>query len=118
MIKIVKSDGRVVEEHEWGRLTWMASAALGNSDVLTVGQCTIRPGCANPPHHHPNCDEVLFVLRGTIEHRVGDQYALMSAGDTISIPLGEIHHARNVGAEDAELMISFSSADRQTVGES
>jgi oxalate decarboxylase/phosphoglucose isomerase-like protein (cupin superfamily) len=41
----------------------------------------------------------------------------MAAGDTISIPSGRIHNARNIGTGEAELMISFSSADRQVVGE-
>ena len=105
------------EEQDWGRLIWMVSGALGNSDTMTVGKCFIKPGRANPPHYHPNCDEILHVLRGHIEHRVDDEYVEMKAGDTISIPTGRIHNARNIGAEEAEFVISFSSADRQVIGE-
>lgn len=118
MAVIMRAGESLVEEHDWGRLVWMVSGKLGNSDKLTVGTCTIKPGCANPAHYHPNCDEVLHVLHGVIEHRVGDEYVQLSAGDTISIPTGQIHNARNVGTDNAELVISFSSADRQTVGES
>ena len=107
----------VTEEQDWGRLIWMVSGALGNSKTMTVGKCFIRPGCANPPHYHPNCDEILYVLRGRIEHRVDEEYVEMKVGDTISIPTGRIHNARNIGTEDAEFLISFSSADRQVVGE-
>jgi quercetin dioxygenase-like cupin family protein len=117
MASIMRAGDCLVEEQDWGRLVWMVAGKLGNSDSLTVGRCIIKPACANPPHYHPNCDEVLHVLHGVIEHRVGDQHVQMSAGDTISIPTGQIHNARNVGTDDAELMISFSSADRQTVGE-
>jgi quercetin dioxygenase-like cupin family protein len=38
----------------------------------------------------------------------------MTVGDTISLPAGLPHKARNIGAEDAILSISFDSADRQT----
>lgn len=111
------ADQVVVEPQEWGKLEWMVSGAIGNSDTMTVGRCTILPGRQNPPHVHPNCDEVLHVLHGTIEHRLGDQLMPMGPGDTISIPTGTVHNARNTGTEPAVLMISFSSAERQVVGE-
>jgi quercetin dioxygenase-like cupin family protein len=107
----------VVEPQPWGRLEWMVSDAIGNSDVLTVGKCFIQPGGSNPVHHHPNCDEVLHVIRGRIRHRVGDEYVEMTAGDTISIPVGSIHNAENIGDEECELLIAFDTAQRQVVGE-
>ncbi|GAA4426598.1 hypothetical protein GCM10023169_25550 [Georgenia halophila] len=107
----------VVQEQPWGRLVWMVSGEIGNSEVLTVGRCYIEPGQANPRHYHPNCDEVLYVLRGTIEHTVGDDVFAMRAGDVVSIPQGSLHNARNVGDDVAEFVITFDTADRQAVGE-
>ena len=112
-----RSADRVVEPQSWGRLEWMVSRAQANSDVLTVGKCFINPGEQNPPHHHPNCDEVLHVLHGEIVHRVDDDFLEMSPGDTISIPQGRVHNARNVGDDVAEFVIVFSTADREVVGE-
>lgn len=114
---LARSAGYEIEEHDWGRLTWMVAGRFGNSDTMTVGQCLIRPGEQNPVHHHPNCDEVLHLLAGEIEHRLGDDYFPMSAGDTVSIASGTVHNARNVGSTDAVMLISFSSPDRRTVGE-
>jgi quercetin dioxygenase-like cupin family protein len=115
--KVAGPDDYTIENQDWGRLIWMVSGALGNSETMTVGKCFIKPSCANPPHYHPNCDEILHVVRGTIEHRVDDEYLQMKAGDTISIPSGRIHNARNIGADEAEFVITFSSAHRQAVGE-
>jgi quercetin dioxygenase-like cupin family protein len=84
---------------------------------MTIGRCYIDPGKANPRHYHPNCDEVLHVLHGTIEHSAGDELVTMGPGDTISIPAGILHNARNIGADQAVFVIAFSSADRQVVGE-
>lgn len=107
----------VVEPQNWGKLEWMVSGAIGNSDTMTVGRCTIAPGQQNPPHYHPNCDEVLHVISGMIDHRLGDKQLLMSEGDTISIPLGTVHNARNIGSGPAVLMITFSTAYREVIGE-
>jgi quercetin dioxygenase-like cupin family protein len=60
---------------------------------------------------------VLHVVRGHIEHRVGDEWVEMNAGDTISVPLGVIHQARNLGPEESEFLITFNTADRQVIGE-
>lgn len=106
-----------VDLQEWGRLEWMVSNEIGNSDTLTVGKCFIIAGRSNPPHFHPNCDEVLHVLSGTIRHRVENEHLVLHAGDTISIPQGAIHQAENIGDGEAELFICFSTADRQVVGE-
>lgn len=105
------------DNQPWGHLEWMVSGEAGNSDRLTVGKCFIRPGEQNPPHYHPNCDEVLHVINGTITHRVEEDYVEMGPGDTISIPTGSVHNARNTGEVEAELLICFSTAYREVVGE-
>jgi quercetin dioxygenase-like cupin family protein len=107
----------VAEPQEWGQLVWMVSGPLGNSQTMTFGRCYIHAGSANPRHYHPNCDEILHVLTGEIEHSLGDETIRMGAGDTISIPAGTLHNARNVGAGEAVFAISFSSAYREVVGE-
>jgi quercetin dioxygenase-like cupin family protein len=106
-----------VIEQTWGKITWYASGPLGNSETMTVGEAVIRPGQENPRHYHPNCDEILHVVRGRIVHSMGTRQVEMTAGDTVSIPMGVRHNARNIGTEDAVLAISFSSAHREVIGE-
>ena len=102
---------------DWGCLTWLAGGKIGNSAEQTVGRVVIKKDCANPPHHHPNCEEVLYLLAGRLEHVVGDETVAMSAGDTLVVPAGAGHYARSVGDVDADLIVTYSSADRQVVGE-
>lgn len=102
----------------WGELTWYVSADQHSSATMTVGKCVLRPGQQNPRHYHPNCDEVLHVLSGTIVQSLEDgRTEIMKAGDTVSIPAGVHHSAKNIGTEDAVLFIAFSSAHRQVIGE-
>jgi quercetin dioxygenase-like cupin family protein len=81
---------------------------------MSFGRVTIRAGEANPRHRHPNCDEILHLLSGRLEHSLSGTKCIMEAGDTISIPQGAWHQARAIGDEDAEVVICFSSADRLT----
>jgi quercetin dioxygenase-like cupin family protein len=114
---VTRAADRQVLEQTWGRITWYASGPLGNSATMTVGEAVIRPGQENPRHYHPNCDEILHVVRGRILHSMGTQQVEMTVGDTVSIPTGVRHNARNIGMEDAVLAISFSSAHREVIGE-
>ena len=104
-------------EFSWGSITWLASRDLGNSQTMTFGRVLIRAGDANPRHRHPNCDEILHLTAGRLEHSLGEQSFIMEAGDTISIPTGVLHNARALGEADAEMIICFSSPERATEGE-
>jgi quercetin dioxygenase-like cupin family protein len=106
----------VIEPQPWGRLEWYVSAAIGNSTTMTVGKCVLEPSRQNGRHYHPNCDEILTVLKGRILQSWDDQSQVMEEGDVVSIPSGVWHSARNIGDEPAELAISFSNAYRETVG--
>jgi quercetin dioxygenase-like cupin family protein len=116
-VVVHRGEDKVVPQ-TWGELTWYVSADQHSSATMTVGKCVLRPGQQNPRHYHPNCDEVLHVLSGTIVQSLEDgRTETMHAGDTVSIPAGVHHSAKNIGTEDAVLFIAFSSAHRQVVGE-
>ena len=107
------AEGELIDQ-PWGCLRWLASRKLGNSSTMTFGRVTIPAGIANPRHRHPNFDEILHLLSGRIEHSIGDEYFVLEPGDTISIPAGIWHNARSIGNCEAEIVICFSSADRET----
>jgi len=116
-IRVARPDSYEIEEMPWGRLIWQVSGGLGNSDALTLGRCILDPGQANGRHQHPDCDEVLEVLTGSIVHTWGDDEVAMEQGDVISIPAGVMHNARNTGDTAAELLIVFSTAYRTAIAE-
>jgi quercetin dioxygenase-like cupin family protein len=90
------------------------SRELGNSKQMTFGRVVIPAGTMNPRHRHPNCDEILHLISGRQEHTLGDQHFQLDPGDTICIPVGQWNNARTLPESDAEMVICFSSADRQT----
>jgi quercetin dioxygenase-like cupin family protein len=103
------------QKESWGALRWLANAAIGNADGLTLGHVVIKAGTSNPRHCHNTCEEVLYLLRGTVTHTLGDESFTMQPGDTISIPAGIFHNGINSGAEDAEMIIAYSTATRDFV---
>ena len=115
---LARASAGEVLEFPWGRITWIVSRKLGNSMAMTFGRVLMRAGMSNPRHRHPNCDEILHLLSGRIDHTLGEESLVMEAGDTISIPAGVWHQARALDGADAEMVIAFSSADRETEWES
>jgi quercetin dioxygenase-like cupin family protein len=97
---------------DWGSLTWLAGTTVGNADDLSVARVVIRTGCANPPHRHPDCEEILHLLSGELCHYVGPAQVRLQAGDTLTVRAGQTHHAVNTGREDAEMIVAYSSGDR------
>lgn len=107
-----------LHDFPWGRVSFLASRSLGNSTTMTFGRALMHPGHPPTRHRHPNCDEILHVISGRVRHSLGEESFELSAGDTISIPMGVWHGAEALGDGPAEMTICFSSADRETEFES
>ncbi len=115
---IIKRTDIPVQNEVWGTLQWLVSAAGGTSDSMTLGRVTINPGCKNTAHRHPNCEEILFVVQGTIEHTLPEGGSVkLEAGDSIVLPRSGGHQATNAGTREAVLIVAYNSAERQTIGE-
>lgn len=105
----------------WGSLVWMANQVLSGSSVtvarliLTAGQSTY--GQADEKHRHPNADEVIYLFRGQVDVLVGEERTLLRPGDALTVPANLVHRIENVGSEDAEMTLSYSSGNREYVAE-
>ncbi|MEI7732314.1 MAG: cupin domain-containing protein [Verrucomicrobiota bacterium] len=104
-----------VESSAWGTLQWLCNEKLSPGAIQTVGLATILPGCKNPVHFHPNCEEVLYVISGQGRHSYDGRTIELKAGMTIRIPAGVKHNMANTGTETLRTLISFSAGDRKTV---
>lgn len=100
----------------WGRLEWYARKNLNGADI-TLGLCHINPKMENAMHSHPNCDEVLYVIKGSIIHRLNGEEIEMCEGDSLFIPQGAVHNAFNRGDTEAVFSIAFTSGSRETLNE-
>lgn len=101
--------------HDWGSIDWLVSAELTPGADLTFGYVEIAPRRENPRHLHPNCDEVLYVIAGVLEHEVGGDVVRLGAGEALHVPRGVPHQARNAGPDTARVVVAYSSGEREMV---
>ena len=97
---------------EFGELCWHVNATRVPGTNMTLGEVTIDAGHANPLHRHDNCEELLYLIEGTLEHRVGDEWFSMAPGDVLRVPVGVPHQGRNTGAGPARMVVAYNSGDR------
>lgn len=65
------------------------------------------PGAFAPKHMHPG-EEIAHVLQGTLEYRLDDKPAVrLKAGESLFIPAGTAHAARNVGSGMASELATY-----------
>jgi quercetin dioxygenase-like cupin family protein len=100
-------------ELDWGRITWLVGRELMSGSEQTFGVVQIQPGKRNPLHSHPNCEELLYVVSGTCDHRLGEATYQLGPGGVIRIPRGVPHWAKCTSSEPLVAVISFSSPDRK-----
>ena len=96
----------------WGTLNWLANREFTGNQGVTVGRVVIRKGQQNARHRHNTCEEVLYLLKGRLRHTVGDESVDMAPGDTISIDAGVFHNGINIGDEDADMIVVYSTGER------
>ncbi len=109
----VQSFDRAAEEKTpWGSLRWLMTGKIDPQSHMTLGIAELNPGKSNPVHIHDNCEEVIYILSGSCEQRVGERTVLMKAGDTLHIPAGVPHTARALGNEPMRSIVAYNAGDR------
>lgn len=103
------------DAHDWGTIGWLFDGTIATGVELSIGRVVIDPGRKNPLHSHPNCEEVLVLLSGALEHSIEDEIFRLEPGDAIRVPAGRKHDARTVSDEPAEMIVCYSSPAREMV---
>jgi quercetin dioxygenase-like cupin family protein len=99
-------------EGDWGTLIWLAGKGTGNAAGISMARVTIRRGFSNPPHAHPNCEEVLHLLSGRLNHFTGGEWVTLEPGDTLSVAPEVVHYALSIGETDADMLVAYSTGER------
>ena len=75
-------------------------------EVIQV-RVDFAPGAAFGRHSHPGA-EIAYVLEGTLEYELeGQPLVTLKAGESLFIPAGAIHAARNVGTGNAAELATY-----------
>src|SRR5581483_9778675 len=91
------NDPGPAEDWRPGVQTRMLISALNGSSQLCLFEQWVSPGNGAPTHSHP-VEEVLMVREGEAEIWLGDERAIVKAGQSLIVPAGRMHGFRNSGA--------------------
>jgi oxalate decarboxylase/phosphoglucose isomerase-like protein (cupin superfamily) len=90
------------------------------SSSMAAALIRLAPGDFREPHWHPNSDEWLFVMSGTIHMTIVDgkgEASRFKCGpeDVAFTPQGFGHYVENIGVAEASLMVIHNNGDFSTV---
>src|SRR2546428_13604850 len=84
----------------------LVDAAQG-SQSLKIGELTIAPNTRVPRHIHPNTEEAMIMLEGTLEVVLGNQRMTVGPGHDVLAPAGTVNGFLNRTREPRRVPIVF-----------
>lgn len=97
----------------WARQSGISRTDLLKQPLSVPGRELVQvrvgfaPAAFAPEHRHPG-EEVAYVLEGTVEYRLDrGPPVVLQAGETLFIPAGVLHSARNVGNGKAAELATY-----------
>jgi len=97
----------------------MHSRALAGKDSgsvsLTVASSGLDTGAGVPLHIHPNHEEVILIMEGSVEGVLGEEVRTLGPGDVLVAPAGVKHSVINKSSQPARVITIFpTTAPKRT----
>ena len=92
------------EQLDGRKVGWLSRPEATGAEQLIVIDVTMNPGGSHGFHRHPDQEEFLHVMSGTIEQWIGQEHRIISSGDSCFIPKNMVHASFNDSDEDAKLL--------------
>jgi quercetin dioxygenase-like cupin family protein len=95
-VKVNDPKDSALKQWRPGVETRMVVSAANGASQLCIFEQWVAPGAGAPTHSHP-VEEVLTVRAGEAEMWIGEQRAIVTAGQSLIVPAGRLHGFRNCG---------------------
>lgn len=89
---------------DWGEIAWVCRPAAAEARQLAVLDVTITPTKGHEFHKHPDQEEVIYVISGSIEQWLEEKKQVLLPGDAVFIPANMVHASFALGDQDAHLL--------------
>ena len=89
---------------DWGRLRWLCNPPSTGAKDLTVIDVTLSPGKGHNFHKHPDQEEVILCVAGSVEQWVDREKRILGPGDSAFIPADVVHASFNIGSAEAKVV--------------
>lgn len=95
---------------DWGVMGWASRPATTGARALVVIEVTLESGQGHAFHKHPQQEEVIYVINGTIEQWVEQENQQLTAGDSVFIGADVVHASFNNSERAAKLLAILGPA--------
>ncbi|MCZ6675897.1 MAG: cupin domain-containing protein [Candidatus Poribacteria bacterium] len=92
------------EQLDWGTLAWLSRPQTTGAKDLVVIEVNLSPGGGHDFHKHPEQEEVIYVIEGTVEQWLREEKQMLSSGDSVFIPADTVHASFNTSGSTAKLL--------------
>lgn len=70
--------------------------------VQMINWALLPRGNAFQPHYHEDMEEIFIIIKGTARITIDNEEEMLSAGDTVVIPVRSVHVMEAAGEDDVE----------------
>lgn len=89
---------------------WYTRPNSDQSDTLVFVRAQLEPGASHSFHHHPEMDEIIYVLSGEAEQWYEKEKRMLGPGGVIYIPKGVVHATYNNGPGELDFLAILTPA--------
>lgn len=94
---------------DWGSIKWFVTPSAVPGAGSTLGEVIVNPGKGHARHHHPDAEEVIYVISGEAAQMVDDgEPLLIREGDAVHIPKGVWHSTYNMTWRPLRLIVTYT----------
>ena len=117
MVKVIKPNERDCGTAQTPGMRREAgiSAGTAGSEGLWMGTAVNAPGAASGAHHHGHNESGIYILRGRVRFRWGENLEHVvdtEPGDFVFVPPFEVHQEENLDQDnEAELLLARNSQE-------
>jgi quercetin dioxygenase-like cupin family protein len=108
------TEAEALKEAYKGRTNfWMVRPEVCEARDLQVCRAVLPSGEGHNFHTHPELEEVIYVLEGSVEQWVETEKRMLRRGEVAHIPKGVVHATFNPTDADAVILAILSPAAAQ-----
>jgi oxalate decarboxylase/phosphoglucose isomerase-like protein (cupin superfamily) len=94
---------------DWGSIKWFVTPSSVEGAGSTLGEVIVNPGEGHARHHHPNAEEIIYVISGEATQMVDDGEPFpIREGDAVHFPKGVWHSTYNTTWRPLRLIVTYT----------
>ena len=109
--RFVTAAESLTEQSPFTLNAWLSRPDIVPCRDLLLVRATMEPGRCHAFHHHPTREEIIYVVSGQAEQWCGNEFRILTPGELVLIPRGEVHGTYNPFSEPVVFLAILAPAE-------